>query len=46
MELVEVKIIKMELPGKQEGLVGFFSITENNAFFTHKENLTFQTLWT
>lgn len=40
MELVEVEIIKIELSGKQEGLLIFFSslfsITENNAFLVTK----------
>lgn len=39
MELIEVEIIKMELPGKQEGLVSFFHYRKQ-CIFTHKENLT------
>lgn len=49
MKLVEVEIIKIELPGKQEGLffVWFlpFFHCRKQCIFTNKEKLTFQTLW-
>lgn len=49
MELVEVEIIKIELSEKQEGLLIFFFFSffhyRKQCIFSHKEKLTFLTLW-